>query len=136
MKIRYAKMSKAFKVKFFAGGAAVLMLSLIGMVMFNFNDAEYVVTVTGKDRITEPSQGSGGNTKTSSKYLVYADDENGDSIVFENTDCPIRRKFNSSNIQGQLKEGHTYRITVVGYRIPFLSWYQNIIKVKEVGKGK
>ena len=121
MKIRYAKMSKAFKVKFFAGVAAVLMLSLIGMVMFNFNDAEYVVTVTGKERIMEPS-----------KYLVYADDKNGDSLVFENTDCSIRGKFNSSNIQGQLKEGHTYRIKVVGYRIAFLSWYQNIIKVKEV----
>ena len=53
MKIRYAKMSKAFKVKFFVGATVVLMVSLIGMVMLNFNDAEYVVTVTGKERITE-----------------------------------------------------------------------------------
>jgi hypothetical protein len=31
-----------------------------------------------------------------------------------------------------LKIGGTYTVTVVGYRIPFLSMYQNIIEVEEI----
>ena len=107
---------------------AIMLISLIGQeAIFNFNDTEYTITVTDKERIYT---GSGNNS--SSKYLVFGDDQNGNSLVFENTDCCIRGKWNSSNIQGQLKVGNTYKITVIGYRVPFLSWYQNIIKIEEV----
>ena len=109
---------------------AVVLGLLIGyQVMFSFNDTDYKITVTDKERIYEGS----GDT-SSSKYLVFGDDENGNALVFENTDCFVRGKWNSSNIQGQLKEGNTYKITVVGYRIPFFSMYQNIIRIEEVEK--
>lgn len=88
-----------------------------------FNTDTYVVTVTDKERV---------NNGDSSKYLVYADTEDGESLVFENTDSLFHGKFNSSNVQGKLKEGKTYELTVCGYRIPFLSSYQNIINVEEV----
>jgi hypothetical protein len=39
-------------------------------------------------------------------------------------------KFNSSDIYNQLEKGKKYRIKVYGFRIPFLSWYKNIIEVK------
>ena len=107
---------------------AIMFVLLIGQeALFNFNDTEYTITVTDKERIYT---GSGDNS--SSKYLVFGDDQNGNSLVFENTDCFIRGKWDSSNIQGQLKEGNVYKITVIGYRVPFLSWYQNIIKIEEV----
>ena len=107
---------------------AIMLVSLIGQeAIFNFNDTEYTITVTDKERIYT---GSGNNS--SSKYLVFGDDQNGNSLVFENTDCFIRGKWDSSNIQGQLKVGNTYKVTVVGYRVPFLSWYQNIINIEEV----
>ena len=107
---------------------AVMLLFVIGYnAIFSFNDTEYTITVTDKERIYEGS----GDT-SSSKYLVFGDDNSGNSLVFENTDCLIRGKWNSSNIQGQLKEGNTYKVTVVGYRISFFSMYQNIIKVEEV----
>lgn len=93
----------------------------------SFNDTEYIVTVTDKERITSVS-----SSDSSSKYLVFAEDEQGETIVFENTDCMLRGKWNSSNIQGKLKVGNTYKITVVGYRIPFLSMYQNIIEIEGV----
>lgn len=125
-------MRKLSKVKFIVVAVVIVFIAIFSEVIFSFNDTEYTATITDKDRITESSKDSDGNSKTSSKYLVFADDENGNSLVFENKDCFIRFKFNSSNIQGQLKEGHTYRITVVGYRVPFLSWYQNIIKVDEM----
>ena len=107
---------------------AIMLISLIGQeAIFNFNDTEYTITVTDKERIY-----TGSGNSSSSKYLVFGDDQNGNSLVFENTDCFIRGKWNSSNIQGQLKVGNTYKITVIGYRVPFLSWYQNIIKIEEV----
>ena len=107
--------------------AVILVLSIGYEAIFSFNDTEYTITVTDKERIYEGS----GDT-SSSKYLVFGDDDNGNSLVFENTDCFIRGKWNSSNIQGQLKEGNTYKVTVVGYRVPFFSMYQNIIKIEEV----
>lgn len=88
-----------------------------------FNTETYIVTVTDKERI---------NDGDSSKYLVYADSEDGESLVFENTDSLFHGKFNSSNVQGKLKEGKTYELTVAGFRIPFLSSYQNIVNVEEI----
>ena len=105
----------------------ILVLSIGYEAIFSFNDTEYTITVTDKERIYEGS----GDT-SSSKYLVFGDDDNGNSLVFENTDCFIRGKWNSSNIQGQLKEGNTYKVTVVGYRVSLFSMYQNIIKIEEV----
>lgn len=104
----------------------IAVVALIAVAVFiaakSFNDTEYVVTVTDKERIVNDE---------SSKYLVFAEDEYGNSIVFENTDAVLRGKWNSSDIQGQLKEGHTYTVTVVGFRVPFLSMYQNIIEIEE-----
>ena len=108
-------------------GIVVLTIAIVGLVirvapcLLSFNDTEYIIKVTGKERVTD-----------SSKYLVLGDDLDGNSLVFENTDNLFRGKFNSSNIQGQLKMGYTYKLTVVGYRIPFFSWYENIISVAEV----
>lgn len=104
----------------------IFVLSIGYEAIFSFNDTEYTITVTDKERIYK------GSGDTSSKYLVFGDDDNGNSLVFENTDCFIRGKWNSSNIQGQLKEGNTYKVTVVGYRISFFSMYQNIIKIEEI----
>ena len=107
--------------------AIILVLSIGYKAIFSFNDTEYTITVTDKERVYEGS----GDT-SSSKYLVFGDDNNGNSLVFENTDCFIRGKWNSSNIQGQLKEGNTYKVTVVGYRVSFFSMYQNIIKIEKI----
>lgn len=90
-----------------------------------FNDTDYTITVTDKERVYS-------SRRKTSKYLIFAEDKDKNSLVFENTDCLFRGKWNSSNIQGKLKEGHAYNITVVGFRIPILSMYQNIIEVKEI----
>lgn len=102
----------------------ILLLAVVvaGCVKLNYNDTTYTVTVTDKERI---------HNNNSSKYLVFTTDKAGDTLVFENVDTIFRGKFNSSNIQGQLKVGEKYNITVVGYRVPLLSMYQNIIKVED-----
>ena len=123
--MRRKKNTKTFFVAIMI--VVILVLSIGYEAIFSFNDTEYTITVTDKERIYKGS----GDT-SSSKYLVFGDDDNGNSLVFENTDCFIRGKWNSSNNQGQLKEGNTYKVTAVGYRVSFFSMYQNIIKIEEV----
>lgn len=130
MNIRKSKTGFRRRRAMFGMIVFVIVFIVLGVVIsipFNFNDHEYTVTVTDKERIV---RGSGASTD--SKYIVFADDVNGESRVFENTDTLIRLKWNSSNIQGELKVGHTYKITVVGFRLSFMSMYENIIKVQEV----
>lgn len=62
----------------------------------------------------------------SSRYLIFTKDE-----TFENTDSIAFFKFNSSDIYGRIDEGKSYQATVVGRRVPFLSWYRNIISIQE-----
>ena len=118
------RLHKILMVVFFI---VILGLGVASSVAFSFNDTDYTITVTDKERIY-----TGSGDTSSSKYLVFGEDNNGNSLVFENTDCLLRGKWDSSNIQGQLKEGNTYKITVVGYRVPFFSWYQNIIEIEEI----
>ena len=54
--------------------------------------------------------------------------------VFHNGDSLVKWKFNSSDMQAELKEGSTYDAVVTGWRIPFLSWYRKVISVNEVQK--
>lgn len=101
--------------------AGCFLLIIVGIVMFSFNDHSYTIKITDKERID--------NEK--SKYLVFGETREGNTFVFENTDTFLRFKFNSSDIQGQLKEGNTYKLTVIGFRMPFFSNYENIIGVEE-----
>ena len=110
----------------------VIAIAIFFSLAASFNDTEYTVTVTDKERVVKISSDE---SNSSSKYLVFTEDAQGETIVFENTDNIFRGKFNSSTFQGQLKIGNTYRITVVGYRVPFLSMYQNIIAIEGVENG-
>lgn len=71
------------------------------------------------------------SSSSDEKYLVFTKDQNGQVRVFENTDNMISNKFDSSDMFAQMKEGETYDIETVGYRVPFLSMYENIISIKQ-----
>lgn len=77
------------------------------------------VQFTVDDKTVKPGKDSG--------YLVFTKDE-----VFENSDSLFRGKWNSSDIQNQLKEGCTYEATVYGFRNHFLSAYRNIVQAKHI----
>lgn len=69
----------------------------------------------------------------SDNYLIFAKKIKENSIiVLENTDMLFCGKFNSSDIQAQLKVGKKYELVVRGRRIQLLSMYQNIITIKEI----
>lgn len=53
------------------------------------------------------------------------------SEVFKNHDSWHWFKFNSSDLQAKAIVGHTYKFKVYGWRVPFLSWYRNVIKISE-----
>ena len=103
-------------------GVIGIFLLMIGVQAVKFSTVtDVVVTVTEKERIVESN-----GKHTTSKYLVFTENE-----VFENVDDMIPFfKFNSSDIQGKLHVGKTYKLTVWGWRINFLSWYRNILNVQ------
>lgn len=73
------------------------------------------------------TSGGGKNSSVHSKYLIFTDKgvyENGDSIWFW--------KFNSSDVYGQLKVNQCFKAKTNWFRVPFLSMYQNIIKVEQI----
>lgn len=65
-------------------------------------------------------------------YLVWVEDENGVQYELQNEDILLKGKFNSSTIQGKLKEGERYNIKTVGWRIPLFSSYPNIVEYEKV----
>ena len=108
---------------------ALVVIAVITVPVINFsNDHTYTVTITDKERVTtQVAEG-----QTDSKYLIYGEDENGKTYVFEDTDTLFRWKFNSSDVYGALKEGDTYELTVIGFRVHIFNWYENIIDFKAV----
>lgn len=63
------------------------------------------------------------------KYLVYTDVK-----TFEMTDTWLFWRFDSSDQWGRFQAGETYKISASGVRIPFLSWYENIVSFEKVSK--
>ena len=108
---------------------ALVVIAVIAFPVMNFsNDHTYTVTITDKERVTtQVAEG-----QTDSKYLIYGEDENGKTYVFEDTDTLFRWIFNSSDVFGALKEGETYELTVIGFRVHIFNWYENIIDFKAV----
>ena len=115
-------MDKAFK-----GIIILVIIAIVASVCVScaakFNDTTYDVTVTNKENINRGDHGY---------YLIYCEDDAGNYYEFKNEDTLIRGKVDSSRVYNQIKVGERYRFTVVGFRFPLLSWYQNIIKVEKL----
>lgn len=104
----------------------LLVVAAIIAAIFSFSvplwtKGELVAKVTDKARIVETS-----GKNVSSKYLIYTDKE-----TLEDTDCWLFWKFNSSDVYGRLEKDKVYKFKVYGFRVPFFSWYRNIIEVQE-----
>lgn len=109
------------KMKVF-GIVCVVAVIFLGSCGFPFLTSDTTTfTVTDKERITTNNN----NNNISSKYLVFTNSE-----TFENTDCFVYFKFDSSDLQSKIRRGRTYKAHVYGWRIPFLSSYRNIVSVE------
>lgn len=99
----------------------IVLILILGYPVSYYLSSETIETkVSDKERITT---GSGDDIK--SKFLVYGEDE-----VFENTDSWLYFKFDSADVQNEIDLGETNKIKVAGWRVPFFSWYRNVISVE------
>lgn len=99
----------------------VLLLLFLPPMVNIMNKQELTLTVTSKEIK------AGKNTST---YLVFCEDKSGNVKVLKIKDSLYQWKFNSSDIYAEIKEGQSYIFTVYGFRVPFLSMYQNIDKLE------
>ena len=100
-----------------------VVFGIIWELITSFNDHTYVATVTKQERIVKGEE---------SYYLIFTKDDNGNFHELKNEDNYLRMKFNSSTVYNQIEVGKKYRFTVIGFRIGFLSSYENIIEFTEI----
>lgn len=109
--------------------AAVAITPFIALAILPYvKRSTYYVIITGKEHISESSSSG----SISSYYLVYTRLTDGTAKVFTNKDDLLLSKVGSAEIQADLDIGATYCISVYGYRVPLLSWYENIIGYEKV----
>lgn len=104
------------------------------MIVLVFVVAALLITVKGSSHIfargdlvaTVTEKGERCSSRDDCRYLIYTD-----KGTIENTDSWLAWKFDSSDVYGDLKVGHTYHFRTQGIRVPFLSWYPNIMSVRE-----
>ena len=112
-------------LEFRIGKVIIGVIVMLGVIMIfpHFFRNTYTVTIANKRVITND------NIDT---YLIYAQMENGNIKVFENTNSLLEFKIHSEDVYWGLIIKRKYEIKSYGLSIPLLSSYQNIIKVKGV----
>jgi len=101
----------------FVIGAAIVLMIVVYIFALHATAEEVTIHV---NKLDDQAHGNG------HKYMVFAEGE-----VFEDTDSIIFLKNNSSDVWGELKEGHSYVVEVAGWRSTWFSSYRNIIDVKQ-----
>lgn len=100
----------------------VFLLAIVGIGL-GFASTMHVETVTctveSKDRTAKREGGS--------DMRVYT----ADCGVLSVADSLPDFDFSSSDRFASIKEGKRYEFTTRGWRVPLLSWFPNIIKIKE-----
>ena len=100
----------------------IVILFVVGVpILSHVNDEIVNVKVSSKEVK---------NTREDSKYLIFTD-----KTTYEITDSLLMFRFDSSDVFGRIKENHCYELKVRGWRVPFLSMYQNIDTFTEVKCG-
>jgi len=105
-------------------GCGCLVIVLIGLVILS---VLYLVSHQSITGTLEKTVVDRGNT-----YFVFRQDGHTETEILENEDKWVFLKFNSGNILMNLEPGKQYIFWVAGWRVPFLSWYRNIITYQEI----
>lgn len=123
MKERHELKKKKIKLAWAIGGALAIGGTAAYVPLAVFNDHTKTVTITEKERVVRGD---------SSQFMVWGEDQYGEVHAFRNTDIWMRGKFDSADVQGNLREGETYELTLIGHRVRILSWFPNIIGFEQV----
>jgi hypothetical protein len=115
-------MKRSFRTRnsYFWVFAVLVLVALISGAAYQYGtEKEVTITIQDKERIVK---GSGDGLE--SYYLIFT--ENG---TYKNEDTFLYLKFRSSDLQGKLQVGETYKVKVYGWRIGLFSTYPNIVKI-------
>jgi hypothetical protein len=106
---------RSFKFKAIITGIAVCILTLL---------YSYFVADTIQTRITDAQM-----TKVDGKFMIATEYR-----PFVNEDVWYRFKFDSGSVQNDAirLKGKMVKIKKYGWRIPFYSQYENVVKIEEV----
>lgn len=106
-------------------GSAANYASLVALFLIVFGGLGYMLAyASSQNHVTITVKNK---EATREGYRVFTQNE-----VFEVDDTLLFRRFDSSDDYNNLVEGTTYRVQVVGWRVPFFSMYRNIISYSEV----
>lgn len=106
------------KISIVLGVIIFLCIIVFGFIFFEpfITEDEVEIRVINKERWT----GERG------KYFIFTDKE-----VFINEDNYYHNKTNADELYKLFNRGDTYEVKVVGYYIPFLPRFRNIINILE-----
>lgn len=104
------------------GGCALILILVVifGYISWNVYytyGTGGTITATVNEKYTKRSGDA--------DYFYVATDKG----VFINQDSLLRAKWNSADVNANLKVGETYHISYYGWRWPFFSWFPNIVTV-------
>ena len=99
--------------------AVLAILACILTVLYSYFVADTIMT-----RITDAQM-----NKVDGRFMIATEDR-----PFVNEDAHYRFKYNSGTIQNDAirLRGKMGRIKKYGWRIPFFSMYENVVKIEEV----
>ena len=110
-----AEFMKKMSARTIVVGIAVLVLT----VLYSYFIADSIVT-----RITDAQM-----TKVDEMFMIATEER-----PFVNYDAKYRFKFDSGTVQNDAirLKGKPVKIKKYGWRVPILSWYENVVKIEEV----
>ncbi len=96
----------------------IILFMVFGFIFFEpfFSETEESIVVINK----EVWKGEKG------KYFIFAENE-----VFLNEDNYYHNKSNAADLYSLFEAGQTYRVKIVGYYLPLIPRFRNIINIIE-----
>ena len=100
---------------------------IIGVVIFVFNGQDIVSTSSVTQTVVSKGTTESCLQTCWTNYWIYTDKE-----TLQDSGNIFAAKMYSGAIYDKLQVGHTYNMTVIGWKIPMFAWYRNIIQFEEV----
>jgi hypothetical protein len=120
---RSRRYNKFFNHRFGPVVVIILSIAIVSLILLSPHLIRntYRVTITNKQVVKH---------NNNEMHLIYAQTEDGEIRIFENTDNFLELKFNSADLYGAFSINRKYEITAYGFNMPLFSRYQNIVKVR------
>lgn len=100
-----------------------VIVGVVTVISVNYyREKSYTVRVTEK---------TVKNYEDGSKFLIFTKTEDGKIRTFRLEDNLWVLQFDSADKYAEIEIGQTYNFTVIGWRIPFFSAYENIVGIEK-----